>query len=251
MWYSHEVSGDDSTGQGSDLLEAGPFSAELRQSIERRLRKHWRERMRKVRQAMPQSLSAERSARIVEQLKQMPSFEKARGVGLFWPMLERREVDLRALDSFARAQGKRVYYPFLRDNQTGFAELKEVAELAESSWGFAEPPAHSPAALAGELDWIAVPALMLAPTGHRLGYGRGYYDVTLPDYCPPAISVGVGYDFQLGAELPALPHDIATHWVVTETKCFEAGKYESSAPPRRALGRASAGGAKPGPQAGE
>ena len=73
-----------------------------------------------------------------------------------------------------------------------------------------------------KVDLIVVPALAVAPTGHRLGYGGGFYDVMLPDFCPPATAVVVAFDFQLVAELPAEPHDVACALVVTDARTLAA-----------------------------
>jgi 5-formyltetrahydrofolate cyclo-ligase len=65
---------------------------------------------------------------------------------------------------------------------------------------------------------VVVPALAVAATGHRLGYGGGFYDAMLPDFCPPAIAVVVAFDFQLVAELPAEPHDVQCGVIVTDAR---------------------------------
>lgn len=203
--------------------------AEQLELLEQRLRKHLRARMRRTRQAMPESACKERSARIVSRIRDLECFQAARGVGLFWPMAERREVDLRELDAAARAAGKRVYYPFLRGSTTGFAQVSHPDQLAPSAWGFRQPSDDSPLALRGELELVIVPALLFAVDGQRLGYGRGYYDATLPDYCPPAVSLVVGFDFQLTPELPARPGDVAVDWIVTDQRALRA---ETSDPAR-------------------
>ncbi len=183
---------------------------------------------------MPVAAARERSARIVERLQGLECFQAAQGVGLFWPMLERREVDLRELDSAARSSGKRVYYPFLRGTTTGFAETKHASDLALTESDFQQPAEHCPTAARGEIDLLIVPALWFALDGQRLGYGRGYYDATLPDYCPPAASVVVGFDFQLTPELPTRPGDVAVDWIVTDLRCLRAAKRADDAPePRR------------------
>ncbi len=45
-----------------------------------------------------------------------------------------------------------------------------------------EPDPGVPAAKAGDIDLIVVPALAAALTGHRIGAGSGFYDVTLRDF---------------------------------------------------------------------
>ena len=52
-------------------------------------------------------------------------------------------------------------------------------------------------------DVVVVPALAVAADGHRVGYGIGFYDATLPDVCPPAAAVMVAFGFQLLAEVPS------------------------------------------------
>ncbi|MCA9646685.1 MAG: 5-formyltetrahydrofolate cyclo-ligase [Polyangiaceae bacterium] len=185
-----------------------------------RIRKHLRDRIRKNRAALPEAAAQARSARIIERLVALPSYVAATGVGLFWPLAGKREVDLRELDRMAREAGKRVYYPFLRGQTTGFGLVDDPSQLVESDWGFRQPADAVPAAANGEIEWIAVPALLLASDGHRLGYGRGFYDATLPDYCPPGVAVGVGFEFQLVPEVPSQPHDVRVDWIVSDERAF-------------------------------
>ena len=75
---------------------------------------------------------------------------------------------------------------------------------------------------ASALDVVVVPAVAADPTGHRIGYGAGYYDRTLPRYVPPAVSVIVAYDWQMVAEVPATEHDVRCQWVLTDVRTFDA-----------------------------
>jgi 5-formyltetrahydrofolate cyclo-ligase len=68
---------------------------------------------------------------------------------------------------------------------------------------------------------IVVPALAVAPSGHRLGYGAGYYDRAL-SVAAGSFTVAVVYDYQLLVELPVLPHDVPVAHVVTDTRDFPA-----------------------------
>lgn len=187
-------------------------------------RKQLRARARSVRAAYPANALAARSQRIAAAVAALPVFEAARSIALFWPL--EREVDLRSLDALARERSKRVYYPVMdRDGdvvRTGMALTTSSADLELRSARFAEPPVAAPRAVRGEIDLVLVPALAVALNGHRLGYGAGFYDATLPDFCPPASSVVVAYDFQLLAELPHLPHDFACDWLVTDQRSLAA-----------------------------
>lgn len=181
-----------------------------------------RAKLRALRTALPPIAAAARNARIIERLAAHPKLQQARAVALFWPIVERGEVDLRPLDAQLRRAGVRIYYPSMRRMadgvlETGFRLVTRVEELVVRGRSFAEPAYDAPLAERGDIDLVIVPALAAAPDGHRLGYGAGFYDATLPDVCPPAMSIVVVYDFQLLLELPTEAHDWQCNEVVTDT----------------------------------
>jgi 5-formyltetrahydrofolate cyclo-ligase len=138
----------------------------------------------------------------------------------------RGEVDLRALGEQLRHAGKAVFYPYMagtRRDDSGFARVDDPGALAVGEHEFLEPPGEAPSARAGELDVVVVPALAVSGSGHRLGYGAGYYDSILPKFCPPAVSVVVVYDFELLPELPSTSGDVACDVVVTDERTLRRG----------------------------
>ena len=198
------------------------FDDETLSDLKFRAKKQLRTRMRGLRAAHPEAVLAQASARIVESVLGLPEFAAARSVGSFWPMADRREVDVRPLAEAVLSANKALYFPFLRATargfSTGFARVSAVSELAERGQRFFEPPPEAPPAERGQLDLLIVPALAVAADGHRLGYGSGFYDATLPDFCPPALAVVTVFDFQLLGELPVTSADIASHRIVTDRR---------------------------------
>jgi 5-formyltetrahydrofolate cyclo-ligase len=183
-----------------------------------------RKRLRGLRRTAPLEACQERSAAIVARLAALDVVTNAKRVALFWPIVERHEVDLRALDESLRARGVRVAYPAI-DPDTGdmtFRFVDDVAALEERGYGFSEPAADAP--VATELDVIVVPAIAVDPTGHRIGYGAGYYDRTIPKFSPPAVAVAVAYDWQLVVEVPATEGDVRCALVVTDTRTLDASR---------------------------
>jgi 5-formyltetrahydrofolate cyclo-ligase len=189
--------------------------------LRRRVKAELRKRIRGLRATAPLEACAQRSAKIVARLEELEAMRAARGVALFWPIVERHEVDLRPLDASLRARGVRVAYPAI-DPDTRVMTFKWAApdDLEERGMGFREPAQAAPPCARGDLDVVVVPAIALAPDGHRIGYGAGYYDRALPAYGPPAIKVGVGYDYQLLAEVPATEHDVPLDWIVTDARAL-------------------------------
>ncbi|MFO0564262.1 MAG: 5-formyltetrahydrofolate cyclo-ligase [Polyangiaceae bacterium] len=193
-----------------------------------------RARMKGLRASIPAAALASRSARIVELLRELPEVSRARAVACFWPMQHKHEVDLRGLDAELRQKGLDLYYPFMDPKSdggyvTGFRRVDDASLLQDRGRGFAEPPPDSRVAARGDIDIVLVPALAVSADGYRIGYGIGFYDVTLPDVCPPATSVVVAYDFQLLAEAPHHERDFACDYVVTDRNVTDARRGRAPA----------------------
>lgn len=180
-----------------------------------------RKRLRGVRKTTPLEACEVRSKALVARLETHPALASARTVALFWPIVSKHEVDLRPLDATLRSRGVRIAYPTIdaETNVMTFRFVDDVATMEEKGFGFMEPAQDAPEAAA--LDVIIVPAIAVDPTGHRIGYGAGYYDRTLPRFAPPAVSIAVVYDWQLVAEVPAMPDDVPCAAVVTDTRMID------------------------------
>lgn len=206
-------------------MNGAPFSDDDLRDLARRVKAQLRLRMRATRGALPSGAVVARSQRIVRELEALDVLRRARGVALFWPMEGRGEVDLRELDAELMRRGVARYYPFMDPAAdgytTGFRRIEQAEELELTPQGFRQPMRGRSAAR-GELDVVLVPALAATPAGHRLGYGKGFYDATLGDVCPPARSIIVAFSFQLLAEIPIESHDFRCDLVVTDRGVFEA-----------------------------
>jgi 5-formyltetrahydrofolate cyclo-ligase len=74
-----------------------------------------------------------------------------------------------------------------------------------------------------------IPDIMLVPLaafdrlGHRIGYGAGHYDFTLAHLrkMKPITAIGLAFAAQEIKTVPALAHDVALDYVLTEKKTFD------------------------------
>lgn len=181
-----------------------------------------RKRMRGVRKTTPIEACQERSKKIVTALLALDEIKRAKSVALFWPIEARHEVDLRPLDATLRDRGVKIAYPAI-DAETDimtFRVVSDVTKMEELGYGFMEPPLDAPRA--EEVDVVVVPAIAADPAGHRIGYGAGYYDRTLPKYAPPAVAIAVIFDWQLVAEVPFTPTDVKVAKIVTDSRVLDA-----------------------------
>jgi 5-formyltetrahydrofolate cyclo-ligase len=92
--------------------------------------------------------------------------------------------------------------------------------LASGVWGIREPPESAPEVFP---DILIVPMLAFDRTGHRIGYGAGYYDMTIARLrgMKPVIALGVAYAAQEIAEIPTTPRDAALDLVLTEREMID------------------------------
>jgi len=87
-------------------------------------------------------------------------------------------------------------------------------DMASAVWGIAEPLASR---LVVRPDVVLVPLLAFDASGHRLGYGGGFYDRTLEQLrlLGPVLTVGIAYDEQRLDAVPHLDYDQPLDWVLT------------------------------------
>lgn len=117
------------------------------------------------------------------------------------------------------AARKRLVYPRVSGEALEFVEVADLAELTTGAFGVLEPPPGRPVS-STELDLVVVPGVVFDRKGHRLGYGRGYYDRCL-DLCrEDSVKVGFAYDFQVVETLPAAEHDRALSMLMTDKRIF-------------------------------
>jgi 5-formyltetrahydrofolate cyclo-ligase len=154
-----------------------------------------------------------RSLEAQQNLLLTPEFVAATVVGLYSPV--RNEVFTEEIFTEARRCGKTVTYPRVRGTLLDFVEVRERQELEPGAYGILEPGGVRVVPLAA-LELIVVPGVAFDLAGHRLGYGKGFYDRFLHER--KGHLVGLCFDFQLVEKLPAEVHDVRMNMVVTEER---------------------------------
>lgn len=131
------------------------------------------------------------------------------------------EVDTIGLDISLRVAGATVVYPRIVDDgkQLAFCAAT-IADLAPSRFGLREPLRGEAIGLA-DIDAFVIPGLAFDRAGWRIGWGRGYYDVTLAA-APRARRIGLAFECQLVDEVAHDPHDAQLQLVVTEAATYRA-----------------------------
>jgi 5-formyltetrahydrofolate cyclo-ligase len=92
--------------------------------------------------------------------------------------------------------------------------------LGKGVWGIREPRAEAAEVMP---DILLVPLAAFDRTGHRIGYGAGYYDLTLSALRAhkPILAVGLAYAVQEIAAVPATARDARLDLVLTEREVID------------------------------
>jgi 5-formyltetrahydrofolate cyclo-ligase len=142
-------------------------------------------------------------------------FRRAGCIALYSPVLNEVHTDEVARECLH--SGKRLVYPRVCGERLELVEVDDLALLTPGSFGIQEPSGDRTVEIT-EVDLLVIPAIAFDQSGHRLGYGKGFYDREL-QFCKKTTErVGFGYDFQLLDRLPAESHDRPLSMLITETR---------------------------------
>jgi 5-formyltetrahydrofolate cyclo-ligase len=92
--------------------------------------------------------------------------------------------------------------------------------LASGQWGIREPTPEAPAVAP---DILIVPLAAFDRAGHRIGYGAGYFDMTINALrAKKAITaVGIAFAVQEISSVPATERDARLDLVLTERETID------------------------------
>ena len=185
-----------------------------------------RERFRAARLAQTAATRAAAARAVADRVLALPEWAAARTVGLYWPLVERGELDVRPLLDAALASGRVVALPAVAQTSPPALRFRQVDRppgdgLVVGRWGLREPSEAAPLVEPAAIDLVVVPAFGAGRGGGRIGHGGGFYDAFLPT--TRAARVGVVYAACLVDAVPSEPHDARLDVVVTECETVRTG----------------------------
>lgn len=156
----------------------------------------------------------------------LDEYARAECVALYAPA--HNETDTGLILAAAFQAGKRVLYPAVCGHHMVFRRVEHVDALQEGAFGILEPCQTGPDHQADEADLIVVPGVAFDRSGHRIGYGKGFYDRFLQHPGRRAHLVGLCHDFQLtDGAFPADSHDIPMEIIVTDARILRIPQVEA------------------------
>ena len=94
------------------------------------------------------------------------------------------------------------------------------APLEAGVWGIRQPKADAPEI---DPDILIVPLAAFDRAGHRIGYGAGYYDMTITHLrlIKPVVAIGLAFTVQEIPRVPATERDARLDLVLTEREIID------------------------------
>ena len=152
----------------------------------------------------------------------LPLLDGVKALLLFYP--KEGEIDLRPVFHAAKERGIPCAFPRCGKEKGAmdFYYVDSLEDLVEGKFGLREPKLDATPVTEFTDALAVVPALAFDRSGHRIGYGGGYYDRYLQKH--GVRSVGVIYEEHLSDSLPHEPHDVPVDVIVTEGRILPVQK---------------------------
>ena len=166
---------------------------------------------RKLRDDMSSEEVKEKSELICRRILKSSLYREADKIYVYDPL--GNEADLRPVIADAWQSRKRVAFPKVFGDEMRFFEVTDFSFLHPGTFGVREP--EETTAVCWQNVLVLTPGVSFDRSGHRIGYGKGYYDRYFSGR-PDAFLLGAAYELQIADAVPAGEFDRKLQGLVTE-----------------------------------
>lgn len=161
-----------------------------------------------------------KSSIIINHLKKLPEFQSAQTIHCY--VAWRNEVNTHGLIKELLQMGRTVVVPVvdLLNHSLLHSKITDFSDLKPGTFGILEPTKTQllPIKLS-VLDLIIVPGVAFDLTGHRIGFGGGYYDEFLRKV--KTTKIGLTFHFQIVDKIPTQNQDQRVDIIISEKGVFK------------------------------
>ena len=163
------------------------------------------------------------SYKLIENISKIKKLKKIKIIASFISI--NTEISTEPLNNYLISLGKKICLPVMQKNyDLIFRLFDKKNNLKKGMFGILEPNENCQLLLP---ELILTPCLAFDKSGHRLGYGGGYYDRTFKKYNNIGhsfISVSVAFDGQRVKNVVNDKNDQRTDYILTEKKIYIANE---------------------------
>jgi 5-formyltetrahydrofolate cyclo-ligase len=157
------------------------------------LKKELRTKYKALRSQLSEIEIEEKSLAIANEILKLPIWEKTY-FHIFLPITEHKEVDTEYILHLLSGKDKEIVISksdFETRNMTHFL-LTDNTQIKKNEYNIPEP-VDGLEVPATKIDVVFVPLLTFDKKGHRVGYGKGFYDKFLSECKPETIKIGLSF----------------------------------------------------------
>jgi len=176
-----------------------------------------RSRVKQLRSQLLVAQYSKWSEQICAQILGLGAVQKAQTIMLYRSV--RNEADLDPLFSVFQRLGKKTVTPRVEGDAIRAYYTSDLSADFEIGYaGIREPLTTCEQVPLEKIDIVIVPGCAFDLLGHRLGWGRGFYDRFFQSGAMHTTKIAAAFNFQVVHAVPANDDDVGMDHLVTETR---------------------------------
>jgi 5-formyltetrahydrofolate cyclo-ligase len=184
-------------------------------------KKELRQKYKAKRQELSNAEIDDLSLLIANEVLKLPIWEKTY-FHIFLPILEQKEINTEYILHLLSGKDKEIVISksdFQSLNMTHFL-LTDNTKIKKNEYNIPEP-VDGLEVPTSKIEVVFVPLLAFDKTGHRVGYGKGFYDKFLAQCNPKALKIGLSFFEPEGLIEEVFINDLKLNYCVTPSRICE------------------------------
>ena len=154
------------------------------------LKKGLRNHYTQLRMSMDTETLDKASLSLTNQLLKIPIWDYTY-YHLFLQIAEKKEIDTSYILTLLQGRDKEVVIPRIgKENQLEHLLLTDNTRIVKNKWNIPEP-LNGLQVPVEQIEVVFIPLLAFDEKGHRVGYGKGFYDIFLSVCRPDTLKIGL------------------------------------------------------------
>lgn len=178
-----------------------------------------RQKYRTLRDSFGEEFIENASILVCKTLAERQEFINADTVLFYYPV--KNEISPLLIFDLCLKMGKTVAFPVCQAHNSTlvFKKVSSLDDLSKSTFDLLEPNKNCEIITPSQNTVCIVPAIAFSRDGHRIGYGKGYYDRFLANFS--GTSIGLSYSALVCNNFSQNDHDIPVDMIITEREVLK------------------------------
>ena len=173
----------------------------------------------KLRQALSISEIDEKSLKLANKLLELHIWDQET-FHIFLTISEKKEIQTEYILQIIYGKDANAVVPKVHGSELKHFLLTDTTRLKINKWGIPEPTNGIPVDVQN-IDVVFIPLLAYDVSGHRIGYGKGFYDKFLSKCRNDVIKVGLSFFEPEDQLIEAAVHDVKLDYCISPEKSYK------------------------------